>query len=88
VDRADIVKEGLHLAGVLASQKMLTAPKALGRDSIDVKLIEDRETLSTILDEAKKFQISGHSTVGTQRPWKIRILFCFWLTQKTRSQRT
>jgi len=31
VDRADIVKEGLHLAGVLASQKMLTAPKALGR---------------------------------------------------------
>jgi len=56
VDRADIVKEGLHLAGVLASQKMLTAPKALGRDSIDVKLIEDRETLSTILDEAKKFQ--------------------------------
>jgi len=56
VDRADIVKEGLHLAGVLASQKMLTAPKALGRDSIDVKLIEDRETLRTILDEAKKFQ--------------------------------
>jgi len=56
VDRADIVKEGLHLAGVLASQKMLTAPKALGRDSIDVKLIEDRETLRTILDEVKKFQ--------------------------------
>jgi len=56
VDRADIVKEGLHLAGVLASQKMLTAPKALVGIASMSSLSKTEKTLSTILDEAKKFQ--------------------------------
>jgi uncharacterized ferredoxin-like protein len=56
VERSDIAKEGLHIAGVLAAQKMLTAPKGLGRDSIDVKLIEDEDLLKQILAEAEKFQ--------------------------------
>ncbi|WP_018962853.1 ferredoxin domain-containing protein [Coprothermobacter platensis] len=56
MDRKEIVGESLHVSGVLAAQKMLTAPKGLGRDSIDVMLIEDEKTLSKILEEAKQFQ--------------------------------
>jgi len=64
---------------------MLTAPKALGRDSIDVKLIEDRETLRTILDEAKKFQDKWPFYSRDAKTLEDKDFICFWLTQETRS---
>ncbi|NPV88455.1 ferredoxin [Coprothermobacteraceae bacterium] len=55
MDRHEIIAEGLHYAGTLAGQKALTAPKGLGRDSVEVKLIEDKETLGAILEKAGSY---------------------------------